>query len=260
MEEERVKVMLADDNLEYCQVFEEFFADHSEVEVIGIAYDGFQCLDLLEEQEPDVLVLDVIMPNMDGIGVMEELNRQGRNREMKVIMITAFDHQDVIPRVPKLGADYFIRKPFDLGIMGERIQQLKEPLPGAGYQAAVPSPRKENPEIRVTEIMHKIGVPAHIKGYNYLREAITMVIEETELLGAVTRRLYPLIAEKYKTTPSRVERAIRHAIEVTWDRGDFEAITGLFGSVVIRDKGKPTNSQFIAKIADNLRMERKKYR
>ncbi len=258
MVEEKVKVMLADDNLEYCQVFEEFFSDHSGVEVIGIAYDGFQCLDMLKEQEPDVLLLDVIMPNMDGIGVMEELNRQGRNPEMKVIMITAFEHQDVMPGAENLGANFFIRKPFDLRIMGERIQQLKEPLPGAGYQTGVPKPKKENLEIRVTEIMHKMGVPAHIKGYMYLREAIIMVIREMELLGAVTRRLYPLVAEKYKTKPSRVERAIRHAIEVTWERGDFEAIKGLFGSAVIREKGKPTNSQFIAKIADNLRLERKK--
>ena len=172
----------------------------------------------------------------------------------KIIMLTAFGQENITQRVAALGADYYVLKPFSLDVLASRIRQL-----AANEQVAKPAvtQRVRSLDVEVTNIIHQLGVPAHIKGYLYLREAILMVVNEIELLGAVTKELYPLIAEKYNTTASRVERAIRHAIEVAWSRGNVETITNLFGYTIDLERGKPTNSEFIAMIADKLRMESK---
>ncbi len=256
MIQEKIKVLLADDNLDFCEMVEEFFSQQDDLELIGVAYDGAKCLELMERNPPDVLLLDIIMPYLDGIGVLEELNEKGRDPDLKVIMLTSFGHQDVIQRFVELGADYYILKPFDLEIVGKRIRQLKDSSPQkTNFKKTGFKKSSNNLEVRVTNIMHQLGVPAHIKGYLYLRDAITMVIEEIALIGAVTKELYPTVAKKYNTTPSRVERAIRHAIEVSWERGNFAEMKSIFGNSVEEKSGKPTNSQFIAKIADKLRLE-----
>ncbi len=267
MLQERIKVLLADDDLDLCRMAEEFFSVQEDFELVGVANDGLHCMELLEKKKPDILVLDIIMPRLDGMGVLEELNKKGRDGDLKVIMLTAFGQQDVIQRILQLGADYYLLKPFDLEILAERIRQQKNKASSSGLdKPLLKKPNQDrnhnrnqnndqNLEVKVTGVMHQLGVPAHIKGYIYLREAIMMVIEEIELISAVTKELYPMVARKYDTTPSRVERAIRHAIEVSWERGNWNEIKDIFGNSVGANNCKPTNSQFIAKIADKLRLE-----
>jgi len=246
----KVKVVLADDNKEFCELFSDYLSGYDDLELVGVAHNGNEVLELVEQLRPDVLVLDIIMPHLDGIGVLERLQRDEAGRP-KVIMLTAFGQEAVTQRVVDLGADYYVLKPFNLEVLGDRIRQLalstKPEVRSAG--------RARNLEVEVTNIIHEVGIPAHIKGYFYLRDAIIMVVNNVDYLGAITKELYPAVAAKYDTTPSRVERAIRHAIEVAWNRGNIDAITKLFGYTVSYDRGKPTNSEFIAMIADKLRME-----
>lgn len=257
--DDHVRIVLVDDNREFCQLLEEYLNEQDNFEVVGVAYNGVDGLKLLREKEPDVLVLDLIMPHLDGIGVMEEMNRVNFAKDVKTIILTAFGQEEVTKRVVELGANYYIMKPFDLDKLVERVNQLMTPPTGSSNGYVISS--SNNPQkgvdldVRITEVMHQLGVPAHIKGYIYLRVAIELVINDIEFLGAVTKELYPTVAEKFHTTPSRVERAIRHAIEVSWDRGNINALNKYFGTTVSANSGKPTNSQFIAKIADKLRLE-----
>ncbi|MFP4660876.1 MAG: sporulation transcription factor Spo0A [Halanaerobiales bacterium] len=257
--EENVRIVLVDDNREFCQLLEEYLNDQENFDVVGVAYNGVEGLKLIKEKDPDVLVLDLIMPHLDGIGVMEEMNRNNLTNEVKTIILTAFGQEEVTKRVVELGANYYIMKPFDLDKLVERITQMMKPPAGStnGYVFTKNQSGKKSVDldVRITEVMHNLGVPAHIKGYIYLREAIELVINDIEFLGAVTKELYPSVADKFNTTPSRVERAIRHAIEVSWDRGNINALNKYFGNTVSANSGKPTNSQFIAKIADKLRLE-----
>ncbi len=255
---DNVRIMLIDDNKEFCQLLSEYLNEQDNFEVVGIAYNGQDGLELLQEKEPDVLVLDLIMPHLDGIGVMEEMNRLEMADDVKTIILTAFGQEEVTQRVVELGANYYIMKPFDLDKLVERIEQMMNPPSGGtrGFVFAGNNNKREvDLNVKITEIMHQLGVPAHIKGYLYIREAIELVINEVELLGAVTKELYPKVAETFNTTSSRVERAIRHAIEVAWERGNINALNKYFGNTVSSTSGKPTNSQFIAKIADKLRLE-----
>ncbi|HHU92938.1 MAG TPA: sporulation transcription factor Spo0A [Halanaerobiaceae bacterium] len=257
--EDSVRVVLVDDNREFCQLLEEYLNEQENISVVGVGYNGVEGLKLVKEKEPDILVLDLIMPHLDGIGVMEELNRLDLSSKVKTIILTAFGQEEVTKRVVELGANYYIMKPFDLDKLAERIRQMMKPPKGSSNGYAISSTKVSRKEVdldvRITEVMHQLGVPAHIKGYIYLREAIELVIKDIEYLGAVTKELYPSVAAKYNTTPSRVERAIRHAIEVSWDRGNINVLNKYFGSTVSANSGKPTNSQFIAKIADKLRLE-----
>jgi len=257
--EDSVRVVLVDDNREFCQLLEEYLNEQENISVVGVGYNGVEGLKLVKEKEPDILVLDLIMPHLDGIGVMEELNRLDLSSKVKTIILTAFGQEEVTKRVVELGANYYIMKPFDLDKLAERIRQMMKPPKGSSNGYAISSTKVSRKEVdldvRITEVMHQLGVPAHIKGYIYLREAIELVIKDIEYLGSVTKELYPSVAAKYNTTPSRVERAIRHAIEVSWDRGNINALNKYFGSTVSANSGKPTNSQFIAKIADKLRLE-----
>lgn len=255
MTKDKIKVAIADDNREFTAIMEECLAQQTDLDIVGVAYNGEQILNIITEKKPDVVVLDIIMPHLDGIGVLEKLNALGAPRP-KIIMLTAFGQENITQRVMALGADYYVLKPFNMDVLINRIRQLAttptvpSPVPPSSV-ACRPRPL----DVEVTNIIREIGIPAHIKGYQYLRDAIVMIINEVELLGAVTKVLYPAIAEKYNTTPSRVERAIRHAIEVAWNRGNIEMINRLFGYTVKVDKGKPTNSEFMAMIADKLRME-----
>ena len=253
MTKESIKVAIADDNREFAGIMQEFLQSQADIELVGVAYNGEEILTIMEEQQPDVVILDIIMPHLDGIGVLEQMNVKGGKRP-KIIMLTAFGQEAITQRVVELGADYYVLKPFNMDVLVSRIRQLATSI--SSQRPVVAQAIRARPvDVEVTNIIREIGIPAHIKGYQYLRDAIMMIIAEIELLGAVTKVLYPMIAEKYQTTPSRVERAIRHAIEVAWSRGNIDMINRLFGYTVKLEKGKPTNSEFMAMIADKLRME-----
>ncbi|WP_053219264.1 sporulation transcription factor Spo0A [Virgibacillus senegalensis] len=257
---EKIKVCLVDDNRELIGLMQEYFDDKEDIEVIGTAYNGKDCLQMLEELDPDVLVLDIIMPHIDGLAVLGKIKDIEKEKYPNVIMLTAFGQEEVTKKAVDLGASYFILKPFDLDSLADQIRQVHGITPSfdnisSGKQRGKRDDRKKDLETSITHIIHEIGVPAHIKGYMYLREAITMVYKDIELLGSITKVLYPDIAKKYNTTASRVERAIRHAIEVAWSRGNMESISSLFGYTVSISKAKPTNSEFIAMVADRLRLE-----
>ena len=253
-----------DDNRELVGLIEEYVSEQEDMEVVGIANNGQDCLQLLEETEVDVLVLDIIMPHLDGLAVLEKLRQSKRAPFPNVIMLTAFGQEDVTKKAVELGASYFILKPFDMDNLTNHIRQVaskmsanvKKPM-GQSRPSSQSESKGKNLEGSITSIIHEIGVPAHIKGYLYLREAISMVYNDIELLGSITKVLYPDIAKKYNTTASRVERAIRHAIEVAWSRGNIDSISSLFGYTVSMSKAKPTNSEFIAMVADKLRLEHK---
>ncbi|OXM88157.1 sporulation transcription factor Spo0A [Paenibacillus rigui] len=262
-----IEVLLADDNREFTNLLSEFIDEQDDMHVTGIAYNGNDVLRLIEQgnRVPDVLILDIIMPHLDGLGVLEKLREMDLQPQPKIIMLTAFGQENITQKAVQLGASYYILKPFDMEILTNRIRQLvstnqsNSVMSSSGGVKAnvVQLPKTKNLDANITTIIHEIGVPAHIKGYQYLREAITMVYNNIEILGAITKTLYPAIAEKYKTTPSRVERAIRHAIEVAWTRGNIDSISHLFGYTINISKAKPTNSEFIAMVADKLRIEHK---
>ncbi len=254
---ENTKVLLVDDNRELVDLMEDYLLDQKDIEVVGKVYNGKECLDTIEDYNPDVVVLDIIMPHIDGLAVLSKLKQNENTKHINVIMLTAFGQEEVTKKAVGLGASYFILKPFDLEHLAEQIRQVH------GIQTSVHNDNRSNNyqnrkfdlEGSITHIIHEIGVPAHIKGYMYLREAITMVYNDIELLGSITKVLYPDIATKFNTTASRVERAIRHAIEVAWSRGNMDSISSLFGYTVSVSKAKPTNSEFIAMVADRLRLE-----
>ncbi|MHB1610602.1 MAG: sporulation transcription factor Spo0A [Sulfobacillus sp.] len=255
-----IKVLIADDNREFCELLNETIRNEDGLEVAGVANHGVEVLEFLSHQTVDVVVLDIIMPHLDGIGVLERLRQMDLARPPKVIVLTAFGQETMTQKALELGADYYILKPFNLKVLAERVKQLggdptPQPKPVAPIGGKLQVVPVKHLDVEVTNIIHEIGIPAHIKGYLYLREAILMVINRVDLLSGVTKELYPAIAVKFKTTPSRVERAIRHAIEVAWARGNVDVINGIFGHTVNRDRGKPTNSEFIAMVADKLRMQ-----
>ncbi|BBH21097.1 stage 0 sporulation protein A [Paenibacillus baekrokdamisoli] len=265
---QRIEVLLADDNREFTNLLSEYISEQNDMVVTGIAYNGEEVLRLLEEtrEVPDVLILDIIMPHLDGLGVLERLREMNLSPMPKIIMLTAFGQENITQKAVQLGASYYILKPFDMEILANRIRQLvnnstvisnSSSFSSMSKSNVVPIAKGKNLDANITSIIHEIGVPAHIKGYQYLREAITMVYNNIEILGAITKTLYPAIAEKFKTTPSRVERAIRHAIEVAWTRGNIDSISHLFGYTINISKSKPTNSEFIAMVADKLRIEHK---
>jgi two-component system, response regulator, stage 0 sporulation protein A len=264
-----LKVLIADDNREFADVLYEFLSSQPDMEVCGVAYNGNDAVELVKSKRPHVVILDIIMPVLDGLGALERMIDLPETTP-KVIMLTAFGQEIVTRRAMELGVSYFILKPFDLPVLVERIRQVMndEPViaPVAATLAYAQGPAtnssyrklsKHDVDAAITQVIHEIGVPAHIKGYHYLREAIGIVFQDVEILGSITKTLYPRIAERFKTTPSRVERAIRHSIEVAWGRGNMDAIRNVFGYTVSASKTKPTNSEFIAMIADKLRMEHK---
>ncbi|GKU79637.1 sporulation transcription factor Spo0A [Paenibacillus sp. L3-i20] len=266
----KIEVLLADDNREFTNLLSEYISEQSDMNVSGVAYNGEEVIRHLEHTRniPDVLILDIIMPHLDGLGVLERLKEMNLSPMPKIIMLTAFGQENITQKAVQLGASYYILKPFDMDILANRIRQLVGNTTfssTASYSTGtttiksnvVPLAKGKNLDANITSIIHEIGVPAHIKGYQYLREAITMVYNNIEILGAITKTLYPAIAEKFKTTPSRVERAIRHAIEVAWTRGNIDSISHLFGYTINISKSKPTNSEFIAMVADKLRIEHK---
>ena len=278
---EKIKVVLADDSKDFLDVLESNLINEDDIQIVGIAKNGLEAVDLVKSKEPDVLICDIIMPHLDGIGVIEKLNSLNLNKIPKIIIISAMGLEKVTIEALNLGASYYLVKPFDYELLMRRIKDISrdmnnniqsypyvnsylninDNISSISNVVTLPSSRAsfientDSIDTQITNIIHNIGVPAHIKGYTFIREAIKMVIDDVSLLSAVTKELYPAIAKKYNTTPSRVERAIRHAIEVAWSRGDTVTIEQLFSYTSKSSKSKPTNSEFIAVIADKLRLE-----
>lgn len=267
---EKVTILIADDNQEFARTLANYIQEQEDMEVIGLAKDGEETIDMITNIAPDVVLLDVIMPHLDGIGVLEKINMIKSEKKPTCIMLSAVGQDNITQRAISLGAEYYVVKPFDIELLIKRIRQLKDFKPSQNSNNFISreiknqyielnnnSDEEKNLEALVTNIIHEVGVPAHIKGYQYLREAIIMVVKDIDVINQITKSLYPQIAFKFNTTPSRVERAIRHAIEVAWGRGDQKTVENIFGYTISAAKGKPTNSEFIAMIADKLRLELK---
>jgi len=263
----KIKVLIADDNYDLAGPLSEFINLQTDMEVMSCHKNGAEVLEAMKYQQADILLLDVIMPEADGISVLETLkaNENTYKRPKNIIMFTAFNQEKVMTKAVELGASYFVMKPFEMNKIIETIRDvhqnfsytLKSESPNPVFGAINQMTDGFDLEAEITHVLHEIGVPAHIKGYLYLRESIDMIYHEIELLGSITKTLYPDVAKKYKTTSSRVERAIRHAIEVAWARGNHDATSKIFGYTVNKEKAKPTNSEFIAMIADRLRLQHK---
>lgn len=268
---ENISILLSDDNVEFTNTLTTYLEKQEDMEVIGVAKDGNEAYQMILNTKPDVVLLDVIMPHLDGLGVLEKIGETPMEKMPIFIMLSAVGQDKITQRAIQLGAQYYVVKPFDIELLVKRIREVKRNpsthLRGSfitremrpSYIEIEPSAKKDKSKLEalVTNIIHEVGVPAHIKGYQYLREAIMMVVNNIEVINQITKQLYPEIAKKYHTTPSRVERAIRHAIEVAWGRGQSATMENIFGYTVSATKGKPTNSEFIAMIADKLRLELK---
>ena len=262
---EALKVAIADDNENMLKVLGQVIGQEQDLSVVGTATNGEDTFHIIKEKEPDVVLLDIIMPQIDGLTVMEKVHKDKEIRKTPAfIIISAIGRDSVTEDAFNMGASYYIMKPFDNDIVLSRIKNVRRPAAGRGaevrkinaYEKAEET-KERNLEADVTDIIHEIGVPAHIKGYQYLRDAIVMSVNDMDMLNSITKILYPTIAKKYQTTSSRVERAIRHAIEVAWSRGKMDTIDEMFGYTIHNGKGKPTNSEFIALITDRIRLEYK---
>ena len=258
--ETKVRVLIVDAGEDYRTLIADVIEKEGDLTAVGCAGDGAEALELASRLKPDVILLDLVLPKLDGMEVLRRLPSTGCGAG--VIVVSGFVNEKVVAHCSELGASYFMPKPCDVPALLSRVREVNGYVHNAVGMLTVsrpaPQPRQEpSLEAVVTDIIHEIGVPAHIKGYQYLREAIILTIEDMDVINAVTKVLYPEVAKKYNTTPSRVERAIRHAIEVAWDRGDIETLQKFFGYTVSNIKGKPTNSEFIAMIADCLSLRRK---
>lgn len=251
--ESKIKILIADADEEYRLLTSDSLSEEEDFEVIASVSNGSEALEMISKTKPDVVLLGLVMSKLDGMGVLKALAESGSAANPRTIVITKFHNDRVMEDVSALGADYFMIKPFDPPALYSNIRRLAAKSRSLERKPARKS--EQSLEATVTDIIHEIGVPAHIKGYQYLRTAIILSINDMEMINAVTKMLYPEVARKYNTTPSRVERAIRHAIEVAWDRGDLETLQRFFGYTISNIKGKPTNSEFIAMIADKLQLQ-----
>lgn len=260
-------VAIADDNERMVEILDGILRQDEELQIVGIARNGEEACRVIKEKEPDIVLLDIIMPKLDGLTVMEKVGQDIQIQKKPVfVVISAIGQEKITENAFLLGASYYIMKPFDHDMLLNRLQSLKSERQNkrTGIRKVAPYETKmayieRNLETDVTNMIHEIGVPAHIKGYQYLRDSIMMAVEDMNMLNSITKILYPTIAKNHQTTPSRVERAIRHAIEVAWSRGKMDTIDELFGYTVSVGKGKPTNSEFIALIADKIRLDYKKH-
>ena len=246
-------VIIADNSEEFCTSLTAALHQTDRFLVLDTATDGETAVKLVSERKPDILVLDMMLAKKDGIGVLKAINTL--ERKPTVLATSGFITDYVASTAANLGVRYLMLKPCDMSALVERLEEVR-----GGESLRMPTPRhtgQQNIETMVTNIIHEIGVPAHIKGYQYLREAIIIAVEDMDVINAITKILYPQVAKTFQTTPSRVERAIRHAIEVAWDRGDLDTLQRFFGYTVSNTKGKPTNSEFIALIADKLQLQMK---
>ena len=250
----KIKVLMIDDNINLVEMVKEYFKENSNIEIALTAHDGQAGLELIEKNinNFDIVLLDLIMPKKDGLYVLEQINK--KNIDCNIIVETSYNSQDAIRQVSEYNVNYFILKPFELTDLEQRIIEIVNSKNKTGKQINI---KQNNLQISITKILHELGIPSHIKGYQYIREGIGIIYEHPETIGGITKELYPELANKFDTTVSRVERAIRHAIEVSWNRGDWDLMEEIFGHSVDIDKAKPTNSEFIVTIADKLRLDHK---
>lgn len=255
---QRVKVLIADDNREFCAQCSALLRTYG-FETMTSPKDGVKLVELITEYEPNIVLADVFMPRLDAIGVMKKIAESGIASKPLFMMMSTFDNSMLERELLSSGASYYFLKPFDTEVLVERIVQISGYKKSDNISRLSPGSVKLQPdlEMMVTEIIHQIGVPAHIKGYHYLRESIILSVNQPDIINSVTKQLYPTVAKRFSTTSSRVERAIRHAIEVAWDRGDVDILNTYFGYTIHNSRGKPTNSEFIAMIADKLRLRLK---
>ncbi len=255
--EKNLKIVIADDSTEFSKNCAKILGSYG-MNVVLTEKDGLKVVATVRKEKPDVLIADVFMPNIDILGVLNEVTKIDKKARPMVMAISSYANPRLEKEILEAGAIYYFIKPIDINMMAERIIKL------SGWRNEETPLKIENNtlsdsdlEVMITDIIHQIGVPAHIKGYHYLREAIMLSIKNSEIINSVTKLLYPTVAKKYSTTSSRVERAIRHAIEVAWDRGDIDVLNGYFGYTIQNERGKPTNSEFIAMISDKLRLKLK---
>ena len=266
-----IRIVLVDDNIEVRNNLTEYFQNVPDIELLGTAENGEEGFKLICNVKPDVAILDIVMPKLDGLGLLERLGQTPSCSKTNYIMYSAIGNDKVTQKAISLGAHYYIMKPCgDYSIIAQRIRQVNSLLnvpavnqgistKPSGISKSINTPIDEdNLESVITDIIHDIGVPAHIKGYNYLRNAIDLCIHDDEFINSITKMLYPTVAKNFSTTSSRVERAIRHAIEVAWNRGREEVLTDIFGYTIDTNKGKPTNGEFIAMISDSIKLKMKK--
>ena len=260
----KLNVAIADDNERMLRLLENIVSSDKDLNVVGTAKDGEAAYKLITEKEPDVVLLDMVMPKLDGIGVMDRVHGEGNLKKTPAfLIISAVGHEQITETAFSHGADYYIMKPFSNEMVLNRIKSFRNvrSVPEIkmvnAYEKVKEERTEKDLESEITTIIHEIGIPAHIKGYQYLRDAIMMSVQDMDMLNSVTKVLYPGIAKKYHTTASRVERAIRHAIEVAWSRGKMDTIDEMFGYTVSNYKGKPTNSEFIALVTDRIRLQMK---
>lgn len=246
----KIRVLMIDDNQSLVDMVKEYFTNHSKIEVVLSCKDGEEGLDTIinKSDEYDIILLDLVMPKKDGLYVLSELNKRGIDKN--IIVATSYNEPKVIRKVSEYGVSYYILKPFELTDLESRILELSQSMESKSMNLY-----HSNLQISITKMLHELGMPSHIKGYQYIREGISMIYANPGLIGGITKELYPELAIKFDTTVSRVERAIRHAIEVSWNRGNWDYMEELFGHSVDIDKAKPTNSEFIVTVADKLRLE-----
>lgn len=251
-EEKEVRVLVVDDNESLVGMLKEYFDEHKKISIVKEAYNGEDAIGVIESnlENFDVLLLDLIMPKKDGIYVLEQLKK--KKIDTPVVIGTSFNADETIARVSKYNPKHFILKPFDMVDLENKLMDAVSFKPDSNSKLNL---YHNNLEISVTKLLHGLGVPSHIKGYQYIREGVILMYEKPDIVGAITKELYPEIANRFDTTVSRVERAIRHAIEVSWNRGDIDLMEEIFGHSVDYDRAKPTNSEFIVTVSDKLRLE-----
>ena len=248
----KTRILLVDDDTKLLEREVEFFGGRDDYEVVGSASGGEQAITLFDSLEPDVMVLDMLMPGKDGMAVLDSIAKTSG----RIVAVSGVMGERLAGDAIDAGADYFLLKPFELDDLERRISSLRRKSPRHGYEPALTGGRaKGRIEQRITDIFMTVGIPAHIKGYQFLREAIKMAIDCPEIINSITKRLYPEVAQRFETSPSKVERAIRHAIEVAWNKGKIENINSIFGIKVYSSTEKPTNGEFIALVADKMLLE-----
>ncbi len=261
-----MKVLVCDDNKNFAGIVSKFLSSQKDMEVVDVALNGKEAFDKIIKCQPDVVLLDLIMPELDGLGVMEKLAENGVEKMPKIVLQSAISQEFAIKEALELGAYCFMLKPYELPVLADRLRSAFGDSSAAssnfitstyenGYFTASKQNKVLDAEIEVTNLMHKVGIPANISGHQFLREAILKVVEDRGLITGITKELYPDVAEKYKTTAAKVERSIRHAIEVCWLRGRVDVLENTFGYTINPERGKPTNSEFIAMVADKIRMD-----
>ncbi len=256
--EEKIKIMVVDDNKEFVKLLNMYINSQKDMVALEPLFDGTNAVSKIKESKPDILLLDIVMPEKDGLTVLEELSDEiGMDKPITIVM-SAIGQEKITQKAISLGATFYVVKPFDMITLVDRLRELLKENNEVKNEYIVAYGNKNLPlEVRVTQMIHDVGVPAHIKGYQYIREAIMLATQDEDIINSITKVLYPTLAAKFETTPSRVERAIRHAIEVAWNRGQIEMHEKIFGYTVNSNKGKPTNSEFIAMIADRIRLSEK---